>query len=324
MGEMAQEVSRVAFSTTDIDEAHSVLTRLYASHGVRFHRRPQAFEFHQQATSAGAMMVGHLRYRVDVDLLVEPLDKLLFVAVAGGRIRTRAGRDELLANRGDVLLNRVGVPLSNTCRHADVYTLTVDRPTIAATAAANFGIDPADFRFESIAPVSAAMAQHWRDTMIYAYRLFSGPAEVLRNPLVVQAVTEMTAAAALAAFPNTATTVPYQRGPGPVAPAAVRRAVAFIEENPAAPITTQQVAAAAQVSPRALQDAFRRHLGTTPMAHARRVRLERAHRDLQAADPSRGDTVQTIARRWGWASLSRFAADYRAVYGRPPSRTLRT
>jgi AraC-like DNA-binding protein len=270
------------------------------------------------------MMVGHLRYRVDIDLLVEPLDKLLFVAVAGGRLRSRTGRDEQLANRGDVFLNRVGVPLTNTCRQADVHTITVDRSLVAATAAATLGIDPADFRFEGTAPVSAAMARHWRDTMVYAHRLFSGPEEVLRSPLVVGAVAEMTAAAALAAFPNTATAVPYQRGAGQVAPAAVRRAAAFIEEHAARPITSAEIAAAAQVSPRALQAAFRRHLGTTPIAHARRVRLERAHRELEAADPSRGDTVAAIAHRWGWASLSRFGADYRAAYGRPPSRTLRT
>jgi AraC-like DNA-binding protein len=53
----------------------------------------------------------------------------------------------------------------------------------------------------------------------------------------------------------------------------------------------------------------------------RRVRLERAHRDLQAADPAR-QTVTAIAYRWGFPSSSRFAAHYRQVYGVTPSRTL--
>jgi hypothetical protein len=36
-----------------------------------------------------------------------------------------------------------------------------------------------------------------------------------------------------------------------------------------------------------------------------------------------GVTVRATARRWGLANPERFAADCRALYGRPPSRTLR-
>jgi AraC-like DNA-binding protein len=35
-------------------------------------------------------------------------------------------------------------------------------------------------------------------------------------------------------------------------------------------------------------------------------------------------TVTEIARRWGFASPSQFAARYRDSYGVPPSRTLRS
>ncbi|MFI5838014.1 AraC family transcriptional regulator [Micromonospora sp. NPDC051300] len=77
------------------------------------------------------------------------------------------------------------------------------------------------------------------------------------------------------------------------------------------------------VTPRALQTAFRRHLGITPTAYLRRVRLDRAHRDLTAARRAEGDTVAAIARRWGYLHTGRFAADYRAAYGRPPGDTLR-
>ena len=83
-------------------------------------------------------------------------------------------------------------------------------------------------------------------------------------------------------------------------------------------------ARAAGVGPRALQLAFARHLGLSPMAYVRRVRLECAHRELQAADPTSGDTVAAIAARWGFAKPDRFAAAYRAAYGVAPIHTLRT
>nr|BFE68907.1 hypothetical protein GCM10020092_022080 [Actinoplanes digitatis] len=52
--------------------------------------------------------------------------------------------------------------------------------------------------------------------------------------------------------------------------------------------------------------------------------MERAHRDLQASDPTTGVTVAMIANRWGFTHLGRFSTDYRAAYGTSPSRTLRT
>jgi len=35
-------------------------------------------------------------------------------------------------------------------------------------------------------------------------------------------------------------------------------------------------------------------------------------------------TVAAVARRWGWASPSQFAAAYQRRFGETPSRTLRT
>ncbi|AYA27560.1 helix-turn-helix domain-containing protein [Rhodococcus rhodochrous] len=104
-------------------------------------------------------------------------------------------------------------------------------------------------------------------------------------------------------------------------PSALRKAVAFIESAAARPIGLTDIAAAAGVGARALQYDFARHYHTTPMRYLRSVRLERAHRDLQAADPQGGDTVASIAARWGFSSPGRFAAHCRSVYGRAPHIT---
>ena len=62
----------------------------------------------------------------------------------------------------------------------------------------------------------------------------------------------------------------------------------------------------------------------TPLEYLRRVRLERAHRDLVVADPTAGDTVAAIATRWGFAHHGYFSAAYRRIYGHPPHVTLRS
>jgi transcriptional regulator GlxA family with amidase domain len=102
----------------------------------------------------------------------------------------------------------------------------------------------------------------------------------------------------------------------------VRRAVDFIEANLDREMTLSEIAAASGIGPRGLQAAFLRHRDTTPTAYARRVRMERAHRELRAADPAGRDTVPAIAARWGFADPGRFATAYQQTYRHPPGQTL--
>jgi transcriptional regulator GlxA family with amidase domain len=106
-------------------------------------------------------------------------------------------------------------------------------------------------------------------------------------------------------------------------PPAVRSAMAFIHDHAAEPIGLAEVAGAGRLSPRALQAAFRKHLGTTPLGYLRATRMGRVHADLQSARPGDGQTVSTIANRWGFSQLSRFAHDYKDRYGVSPRETLR-
>jgi transcriptional regulator GlxA family with amidase domain len=105
-------------------------------------------------------------------------------------------------------------------------------------------------------------------------------------------------------------------------PAALRSAMGFIDARAADPIGLTEIATAAQLSPRALQATFRRHLGTTPLGYLRSVRLARVHADLLAARRGDGRTVSEIASRWGFTQLSRFASDYKMHYGQSPRQTL--
>ena len=105
-------------------------------------------------------------------------------------------------------------------------------------------------------------------------------------------------------------------------PQSLRRAIAFIDDNAHLDIQLIDIAAAIGVTPRTVQYTFRRHLGTTPLEYLRRVRLHRAHHDLQVADPA-VDTVMAIAGRWRFSHPGRFSMAYKKAFGHPPSRTLR-
>ncbi|MFJ6084597.1 AraC family transcriptional regulator [Streptomyces sp. NPDC092369] len=111
--------------------------------------------------------------------------------------------------------------------------------------------------------------------------------------------------------------------PPPMRPASVRRVMDVVQELPAEPYDAAGLAAIAQVGLRTLQDAFRKHVGMSPMAYVTEVRLQRVHDQLRVSAPGTA-TVAEVAYRWGFTHLGRFAQRYRRRFGEPPSQTLRT
>lgn len=105
------------------------------------------------------------------------------------------------------------------------------------------------------------------------------------------------------------------------APKAVRRAEAFIAEHADQPIAMAEIAAAAGVCLRSLQDAFKAARGITLTDCIRNTRLDRFRAALE--DLEGPDSVTDIAFAAGFGHLGRAAAVYRARFGETPQQTLR-
>ena len=101
----------------------------------------------------------------------------------------------------------------------------------------------------------------------------------------------------------------------------VRRAVAFTEENSDEVLTVEDLCEATGVSRRTLNYSFREHLGVTPKAYLKSMRLDAARLDLGKSDPDA--KIADVANRHGFWHLGQFAADYRKQFGELPSETLR-
>ena len=200
------------------------------------------------------------------------------------------------------------------------YSFTMLDPSLLARFA-----DPGDSPVRRVEltdhhPVSPNAAAQLQRTIVHLRSVLAEPGAA-GSPLVKTSAIDYLVARVLETFPNDAVvetrTTPY------AAPAAIRRAQAYIDENAGSPLSVAEIAAASSLTVRALQYAFRRHLGMTPMNYLRRTRLERARAELTAAEPYGPDSVTSIAMRWSFLSPSRFAALYREEFGETPSRTLR-
>lgn len=86
-------------------------------------------------------------------------------------------------------------------------------------------------------------------------------------------------------------------------------------------LSVRQVAAHIGVTERALQLAFRAHLGMTPAELIRTRRVEHIHHELQEQGGDAG--VLEIASRWGVKSRSTLVHNYRSRFDQTPTQTLR-
>jgi AraC-like DNA-binding protein len=314
---------RNIFETTDPELALHLLQGSYGDRTQIIPRGRPGRIRGNQAPLTPAVRLDQFSCACALDVQADALGVLLFVHVRAGRISYRSFDGERRYGPGDVCL-AVQPDHANTaqCADLDLAAAVLDPALLRGVA----GTVPArrvqPVRFTGYQPVSVAAARHWQTTYAYVRDEILGVPEAAAQPLLVGAAERLLAATALAAFPNNALTEPTIEDRHDAHPATLRRAVAFIEDNAHLDITVADVAAAANVTVRAIQLAFRRHLDTTPLAYLRRVRLEHTRRELLAADPER-ETVTAVAYRWGFPSTSRFAAQYRAAYGVTPSSTLR-
>jgi AraC-like DNA-binding protein len=252
-----------------------------------------------------------------------PLGVLAVGYLRDGRAAVRSGGGERSYGPGDVFLApRPGHSYTASAADPEIEVTVLALDLLGQVAGTAPGRAAQPVRFTGYDPVSPLAAQTWRHTSAYVRGAVLADLGAAAQPLVVSSMARVLAAVALTVFPSNAVTEPTSEDRRDSRPATVRRAMAFIDEHAHQDITVADIAAAAHVTVRAVQLAFRRHRDTTPMEYLRRVRLEAARRDLAAADPAQ-TTVAAIAYRWGFPSSSRFAARYRRAYGDTPSRTLR-
>jgi AraC-like DNA-binding protein len=320
---LQQPIRRSDFSTTDQGEAVEFVSSMYAEHRPWFSGSTRDFAYTASTAATDVMGLDAVRCSMTYRAEAEPTGQVVALVARTGVIGTWCGGDEVRVSAGEGLLYPIGSPFwteitDNAC--VTIVRLPLDR--VAESAAAAVDADPADVRFPSMVPISAAHARCWRSTIELVGNELMATDRPITSPLIAEQMAEMTIGALLESFPNTTMTLNYVPGGGTASPAAVRRAVAFIDANAEQPIELADIAAAAGVSPRALQSGFSRHRDTTPMGYLRQVRLERARRDLQAGSRALGDSVGETGRRWGFATPSRFTSEYANRYRESPKATL--
>ncbi|MEA5361001.1 helix-turn-helix transcriptional regulator [Amycolatopsis sp., V23-08] len=311
---------RTVHDVADTGAAEELLNASYGS--LRLQTRGEQRGIRIASTNLGPVRLDEIDLRMRFSADVGGIGQYYFAQLTAGRVaQTRAGAEQRYA-AGDLFFSaEPGEPYAATIEDT-AYTIAVIEPSVIESIVRSEPGPASAVRFASDRPVPEAASRTWVSTVDLMIEGLAADPGVLAHPLVVANAARLLAATALATFPNTAAAEPTIEDRHDAHPQTLRRAIAYVEGHADRDIGVADVARAAGVTVRAVQLAFRRHLGLTPMAYLRRVRLDCAHADLRAGIPGR-DTVTEIAGRWGFGSAGVFATRYRAAYGELPSQTLR-
>ncbi|MBW9204561.1 helix-turn-helix transcriptional regulator [Mumia sp. zg.B17] len=321
MPDLGDPVRRSHLRTIDAELGREVLDHAYGSN-LRLTGDLRHVGFSRADTRD--FTLDHVDLGADISYDCDPLGYLTILEgrrgwaeyVRGGTT-DQAGPGDLVmvAGPGDACTGRSsdlavrGISLRWDLMTSATRDLRGDRPT-------------APMRFTRYRPADRAAVLHWRNLVDYVEDLLADGQEIV-SARSLDAVGRLLSRTALIMFGSDSIAEETMRDEAQdrrdASEHAVNRAIAFMEEHADTELSVADIADAARVTPRSLQIAFRRHLGTTPMAYARRVRLDHARRDLLAGRD--GDTVTAVASRWGFHNHGRFAAEYRELYGENPGDT---
>lgn len=297
----------------------------------------RAFSRHRLELRGGALDVRHNQLRLN--------DVSLNVLRYGAEVRIDPGE------RGDFYL--VQLPLAGSAElasgdrrvHVDPEVLSVLQPQarsqmvwsgdctmllvqvprpVVQQRAAGLGLRGAPRFALTRSRRDPAVAAWWQAVLDLTHNLDRFGAQWLQHPAAAAAMSEFL----LSAF----TSLLCEPGADAAAPATaprtdarcLQRAKDFVQAHPDRALSLAEIARHACVGPRTLEAVFQRQGEGSPMAYARRWRLQAAHQALQAAArEGRPLSVTDVALAHGFLHMGRFAAQYRAAFGCAPSDTLR-
>lgn len=271
--------------------------------------------------SDGDERITFLRFQLagEFDASNEPDDTITITCVLAGWMHWTIG-DE----RGDAALpwmQSTRRPTFSRFGALDEVALFLKRTPLLAFGRALYGDDSFRLDFDGAVPVDEPRGRYFAALLTAAQTIASTDAfeqPIFRASLYRHVAVSLFDAYRLRGEPRSHASTAEGRL------RCYRAAAGFIDDHASLPITVEDAARAAGTSSVELESIFRAHSpqGRGVTDHFRLVRLAAAHADLVNGDPTLGDTVRTIAHRWGFADPSSFARHYRRAYGANPKWVL--
>lgn len=311
-------------ATTSVDEAQDAVTDVYLPHALRAENG--VLRMRLNAARQRRFTLGFLLYGAHAELGMPPTETTYHVNLTT--------RGKTFAERGDgtravTAARASGVVLLpdqfNTVHwthDAEQLILKIPRTRLEAHLSDLVGrpvAGPIDFAFGFT--TATARGRSLLAAVEFLARELDRPGGIAETPLAREQLETFVMTQVLLAVPNSYSDL--LRGYVSQAhPSRLRAVLSHMETHADQPLTPGELAKVGCMSVRSLHATFQHELGQSPMAHLRRIRLDRVHAELLRA----GDApvrIGDVAMRWGFFHPSRFARQYQERFGELPSDTAR-
>lgn len=301
------------FSTTDPGAAQAYLAQAYVAHVQQLLGSTRHYRFEAVAWRIGAFRRTLVRQSVGSEIRTEPLGTVVVIHAAppelnGDRARLRTTR-----------LLPLGKELQLTWDGQPVMLLSVDPVHLGALTREVTGFP---LQLGSGEPHSTIYHANWLLTMDFVDRVLHTSPRAVGNAVVTRGLEHLLAYSLVATFPSRSM---LERDAGLDSygtSGPLQRAVDYLDDHVGTVVAMRDVARAAGVSQRQLQNLFHDLMQSTPTGYLRGSRLRTARAALLDGDPANGTTVAGVARAVGFAHLGHFARLYQQEFGELPHQTL--
>lgn len=250
-----------------------------------------------------------------VDEPVEPAHLLyepMICFVAAGTKRTAAGELIRVARPGEMLLTTIDLPVTadleqvpyrSASLHLDGEPLTELLLELADTP-------PTTTPSAAPAHVAAPMSPELADAVTRWVELLDTPEDI--RPLAARIESEIL----YRLLRSSLGPVLRQWSLADSTATRVREVARWIRARYTEPLSIDEIAAVAHMSPAGLHRHFKAATGMSPLRYQKHLRLQEARRRLIAGDASAAQIAQAV----GYVSPTQFNREYRTAYGLPPAQ----
>lgn len=307
----------------DLDETRELVSGLFCDHRLAMADRQGQLNYRHRHVRTPAMSFSVMSYGAEVLIAPRELDSFFLVQIPlKGEDRLVSGKDIHLSRPGTGTIHCPGQSFSmNWSADCSKLVIRIEREALERHARTLLGHLPREsLRFATELDTRSGAGCAWEMTVRHLLRSFQQHPELVAHPLMRVQFEQLIMSGLLVWQPNSISSSLGQVGQA-VLPRHLKTVEDYMRAHLDAPITNEQLAQLAGVSLRTLYNSFKKFRGVTPMRYLKDLRMEKVREEL--LDTGKLRNVTTVATRWGFFELGRFAAEYRKRYGESPSDTLR-